>query len=107
MPHHRLLRHLGSGLPYQRSYFLRKTLFIQSRYPMAKGKDIQAIALNYYYGKDLNSHAKDGFLETKVRVDRASSIPWLKTAHWRGEIKRISQIISKEGQSNTTLFAIS
>ncbi|MBF0276827.1 MAG: hypothetical protein HQM13_03515 [SAR324 cluster bacterium] len=73
---------------------------------MAKGKDNQALALTYYYGKDLNTHAKDGFLNTKVRVDRASSIPWLKREQWRGEINRISKIISQEGKANANLFSI-
>jgi len=73
---------------------------------MAKGKDIQASALIYYYGKDLNTQARSGFLNTKVRVDRTSSIPWLKTDHWRAEISLISQIITQEGKASANLFSI-
>ncbi len=86
------------------SNFYFNTLFPLSL--MAKGKDIQALALIYYYGNDLNPQAKSGFLNTKVRVDRASSIPWLKTDHWRGEINRISQIINNESKASVNLFSI-
>ncbi len=73
---------------------------------MLRGKDVQASALNYYYGRDVNSSAKEGFVNTRVRVDKASCIPWLKHAHWRGEINRILQIFNKEDSSKQTFISI-
>ncbi len=73
---------------------------------MISGKDVQASALNYYYGRDVNSSPKEGFQNTRVRVDKASCIPWLKHAHWRGEINRILQLIKKEGSSGQTFLSI-